>query len=246
MFNALFKQIQVTTGEVDSAKNVRELTDRPMHRWESALKFYSTILKLLLTLETLIREILNRGWANNAKLTHVYAAHWLKNNYPRDEYLMFAAIQYDFITEIVHFIKNTEFFETVEDVELNFKLLTVKKGECAKILKEFKEGKFVEWRGGGVEFNQQKWESMHQQVKDLYIDSWKERFDESNSFLIMFLFFSMTNFRSKVRSLDDTLHYGAEYIEMMKERFCRPVLWPLFRKNLANPFILYPLEILRS
>ena len=73
--NNLFKQIQVTTGEVSCVKDVIEVGNRPMHRWESSFKFYSTILKLPLSIETLIREVLNRGWANNAKLTNIYAAH---------------------------------------------------------------------------------------------------------------------------------------------------------------------------
>ena len=104
--NDLFKSLQVTTGEVSELKDALEMGDRPMHRWESSLKFYSTIMKLPFSIETLIREVLNRGWANNAKLTNVYAAHWLKEKYPRDEYLMFVAMQYDFISEVVHFIND--------------------------------------------------------------------------------------------------------------------------------------------
>ena len=92
----------------------------------------------------------------------------------------------------------------VEDTELNFKLLTVKKGACGKLMKEFKEGKFMEWRGGGDEFDVQKWECMHDQLKGLYLESWAVCFDDSNSLLRVFLFFSMNNFRSKVRNLNDT------------------------------------------
>ena len=77
---------------------------------------------------------------------------------------------------------------------MNFKLLTVKKGACGKLMKEFKEGKFMEWGGGGEEFDVQKWECMHDQLKGLYLESWAVCFDDSNSLLRVFLFFSMNNF----------------------------------------------------
>ena len=48
----------------------------------------------------------------------------------------------------------------VEDAELNFELFTPKKGECGKMMR-VKEGKFVEWSGGGEEFDESKWEAMH-------------------------------------------------------------------------------------
>ena len=101
--NQLFKEVQAMTGDVDGEP--LELGNRPMHRWESTQKFYSTVKKLALSLETFIRELLNRGWANDAKLTNIYAAHWLREKFPTDDYMMFLAIQLDFVSEVVHFIK---------------------------------------------------------------------------------------------------------------------------------------------
>ena len=115
---------------------------------------------------------------------------------------MFVAILSDFVSEVVHFIKNTEFvdndlavyFELVEDVNLNFQMLTPKKGECGKMVEEFKEGRYVECSGGGCELDERKWFTMHNEIKALFLESWEERIDESNSKLHMFLFFSMNNF----------------------------------------------------
>ena len=92
---------------------------------------------------------------------------------------MFVAIQSDFVSEVVHFIKNTEFvdndlavyFELAEDVNLNFQMLTPKKGECGKMMKEFKEGRYVEWSGGGCEFDERKWFTMHNEIKALFLES---------------------------------------------------------------------------
>ena len=222
--------INSTTGDVEEGKQL-EIGNCPMHRWESTLKFYDSVKKLSLSLETFIQELLNRGWANDAKLPTTYAANWLKDKYPTDEYMMFVAIQSDFVSEVVHFIKNTEFvdndlavyFELVEDVNLNFQMLTPKKGECGKMMKEFKEGRYVEWSGGGCEFDERKWFTMHNEIKALFLESWEERFDESNSKLCMFLFFSMNNFRQHVQCIEDVLTYGQEYIDLMKEMYCNPV-----------------------
>ena len=84
-------------------------------------------------------------------------------------------------------------------------------------------GKFEDWEGGGVDFDQSRWEAMHLEIKELFLTSWRERFDDSNSKLKMFLFFSMNNFREHVQCLDDVLEYGSEYVEMMKAHFCQPV-----------------------
>lgn len=48
-------------------------------------------------------------------------------------------------------------------------------------MKEFEDGKFKEWSGGELEFDEEKWESMHQQLKDFNHESWKE-----SSFLRIF------------------------------------------------------------
>ena len=91
------------------------------------------------------------------------------------------------------------------------------------MMKKFKEGRYVEWSGGGCEFDERKWFTMHNEIKALFLESWEERFDESNSKLRMFLFFSMNNFRQHVQCIEDVLTYGQEYIDLMKEMYCNPV-----------------------
>ena len=89
---------------------------------------------------------------------------------------------------------------------------------------EFRNGgKFEFWEGGGVDFDESRWEAMHSEVKELFLASWSGRFDDSSSKLKMFLFFSMNNFREHVQCIDDVLEYGAEYVEVMKAHFCHQV-----------------------
>ena len=109
--NDVFKATQVAVGYVEKAKDVIELGNRPMFRWESSLKFYRTVKKLAISLEAFINDIIGRGWANDAKLTNVYAAHWLSEKFATADYMMFMSIQIDFLGEVVGFIKNTEFVD---------------------------------------------------------------------------------------------------------------------------------------
>ena len=110
--NQLFKGSQIATGDVTSESEVLEMGSRPMHRWESTLKFYNTVIRLALSLETFMNDIITRGWAKDAKLTNIYAVHWLKVRFPTADYMMFASIQMDFVSVVLSFIKNTEFVDS--------------------------------------------------------------------------------------------------------------------------------------
>ena len=89
-FEVLFKECHIQTGEAQAWKGGEPvaLSDRPMHRWESTLKFERKILKLL----------------QSNKQTTIYPANWLRKKFPHVNYLVTLAVEADILEILVNFI----------------------------------------------------------------------------------------------------------------------------------------------
>ena len=109
MVTDLFKECQVSTGDAcqfKAGKPVR-MCDRPVHRWESTLKFNSKLLKLALSIESFLAKIKERGWANNPNQSTIYPANRLSRKFPKPEFLLAIAIETDMLEVLVNFTKQT-------------------------------------------------------------------------------------------------------------------------------------------
>ena len=79
-----------------------------MHWWESTLKFYTKLGKLLLSVENFLAEIDEQGLAKSTQQAFIYPAHFIKKNIIKEELLMTIATEIDVLEKFVHFTKQIE------------------------------------------------------------------------------------------------------------------------------------------
>ena len=122
----LFKKSQLQIQEANQFKGNKPTAfcDQPMHQWDSTLKFYTKLEKLLLLVENFLAEIDEQGLAKSPQQTLIYPAHFIKKNIIKEELLITIATEIDVLEKFVHFTKQIEytnhevslFLEQTEDV----------------------------------------------------------------------------------------------------------------------------------
>ena len=208
-FSDQFKTCQENTGEAVQFKAGKavEISDRPMNRWESTLKFNSKTLKLLRSIESFMAVIIQRKWATNAKNSHTYAVHWLSKRFTKPKYLITMATETDILEILVTFIKETEYTNTdvihyqgcVDDASLELADLLTTPGPNYLLMEARLEGRLSEWAGEGT---REEWRDMREESVQIYRQHFSERFkSEEDQKLTMFGFFSMREFRTYVLTL---------------------------------------------
>ena len=233
-FTDLFKECQVLTGDARQFKAGKpvEMCDRPMHRWESTLKFNSKLLKLALSIESFLAEVKERGWANNPNQSTIYPANWLSRKFPTPEFLLAIAIETDMLEVLVIFMKQTEYadndpasvFEHIEDVVLDLKNLQNNKGENYRnVLKELASGRLSNWDRAGTDLKEGDWDVVYHETFELHLKQWEERFQDAQGKMNMFLLFSMREFRREVSNIGNAESFGDKYVDELSEFFCKQV-----------------------
>ena len=134
-FEDLFKKSQLQTEEANQFKGNKPAAfcDRPMHQWESTLKLYTKLQKLLLSVENFLAEIDEQGLAKNTQQTLIYPAHFMKKNIIKEELLITIATEIDVLQKFVHFIKQIEY--TDHDVSLFLEQIEDVRGDLSRLLR---------------------------------------------------------------------------------------------------------------
>ena len=229
-FEDLFKESQLQTFESKVFKGGQPvvMSDRPMHRWESTLKFDLKLERLLLSTENFLSEIESRGWAKDAKQKKIYPANFLMKKFPTDEFLVTMAVETDVLEILIHFVKNTEFadqdmslfMEQVEDVSLELEGLSTSPGTHSRnIVTRLLTGDLKEWHNNDVDEETMK--EWHCESIDLFLLFWKERFGECGV-LDMFKYFSISLFRKTVASIEDAQNFGKIFETKLANYYCEP------------------------
>ena len=189
-FEDLFKKSQLQTQEANQFKGNKPAAfcDQPMHQWESTLKFYTKLEKLLLSVENFLTEIDEQGLAKNTQQTLIYPAHFIKKNIIKEELLIIIATEIDALEKFVHFTKQIEytdhdpslFLEQIENVHGDLSRLLRRPGKHFKMMTErLVNDDLKAWHA--LEGNQLKEEELrdlnHESVQ-LYIKLWDERFPD--------------------------------------------------------------------
>lgn len=233
-FEDLFKQCQVQTQESKQFKSNKPVTlsDRPMNRWESTLKFNRKILKLLLSIESFLAEIKERRWAENAKQTQIFPANYLRKKFPKVKYLLTIATETDILEILVGFILKTEFIdndlmtylEAIEDVELDLNNLLHRPGKnVKKMINNFLHGDLNDWLDPEEdECDENSLIELHDESIQLFIDLWRTRFEDKGK-SEMFLFFSMKLFKQDVTTLIEANQFGKEHETQLIKYYCEEV-----------------------
>ena len=200
-FEDLFKKSQLQTQEANQFKGNKPAVfcDRTMHWWESTLKFYTKLEKLLLSVENFLAETDKQHLAKNTLQTLIYPVHFIKKNIIKKELLIRIATEIDVLEMFVHFTKQIEytdhdvslFSERTEDVSGDLSKLLRRPGKHFKMMTErLVNGNLKAWHA--LEGNQLKEEELrdlnHESVQ-LYIKLWDERFPDRKGQLKMFLLF---------------------------------------------------------
>ena len=202
------------------------MSSKPMHRWESTLKFDLNCEKLFLSTETFLAEVHERRWATNAKQTKIFPANYLMQQFPKDEFLVTISIKTDVLEVFIHFVKNTEFsdhdmslyMEQVEDVNLELKSLEKTPGRhTRRMITRLLTGDLKQWHNS--ELNEEDMKEWHEESISLFRRFWDERFGEKG-LLEMFSFFSISLLRKTVSSIDEAQTFGQTYEEMLVSYYC--------------------------
>lgn len=247
----LFLRCQESTGESQQFKANKPvcLGDRPMHRWESSLKFNTKLMKLLLTVEAYLAEIKVRNIANNAKLTKIYTAHYIAKKFMKPYFLITLAMETDLLDILVSFIKNTEFtdndlvhfLDESENVTLDLMELKFEKGYTNSMINRITNGDLRHIEGGGDALDIKYWKSIFAATITTNVANWKERFADKT--LSMYLIFSMSKFRKLVgTNLERWELFAAEPTDKLVNYFCKEVTFTAtYPEDKGKVFVAAPL-----
>ena len=227
-FEDLFKECQRHTFESKVFKDEEPvvMSNRPMHRWESTLKFDLNLEKLLLSTENFLSEVHERRWATNANQTKIYPANYLMKKFPKDEFLVTMAIETDVLEVLIHFVKNTEFadqdlslfMDQVEDVNLELRALEAAPGiHTRNIITRLMTGDLKNWHD--EEIDEETMKDWHTESIGLFRKCWDERFGDCGV-LEMFKFFSISLFQKSVSSIEEAHDFGMKFEEQLADYYC--------------------------
>ena len=239
-FETLFKECHIQTGEAQAWKGGEPvaLSDRPMHNWESTLKFERKILKLLQSTEAFVAEIKERGWVKNSKQTTIYPANWLRKKFIQVSHLVTLAGEADILEILDNFIQQTKFVDNdiltyleCVDVTIDLKNLHNKAGKHSKkLLNELLKGELQEWlRKTDYPDNQSQFDEkglmmLYQESVSLYHNIWGSYFENSIR-SDMYTIFSMKMFKKEVKSLNETTNFGAQQEKDLINHFSNEVMF---------------------
>ena len=232
-FDDLFKKSQIHTQEASQFKANKPvaLCDRPMHRWESTLKFYLKLEKVLLSVENFLAEIDEQGMAKDPKRTHIFPHHYIKRKITTDEFLITMAVDIDVLKILVNFTKMTEFIdhdvslflEQIDDVALDLKNMIKYPGaHFTEMSERLLTGDLKSWHTN-EEHDEEFYRAWGRETIEAYISSWEDRFpDGMQEQLLMFRLFSMRDFRNNVGSDEEADNYGEDYEKEIAAVYCNP------------------------
>ena len=205
-FEDLFKKSQLQTQEVKQFKGNKPAAfcDGPMHWWESTLKFYTKLKKLLLSVENCLAEI-------DEDKPRIPNKHLLTQfiSLKRILLLITVATEIDVLEKFVHFTNQVGytdhdvslFLEQIEDVHGDLSRLLRRPGKHFKMMTErLVNGDLKVWHPvvcdiASVAWNQLKEEELRDLKCVAVFKLWDAGFPDRKRQLKMLLLFSMETFR---------------------------------------------------
>ena len=246
----LFTEVQQTLKET---QYIYEFPARPMFRWESERNSLRIVMKLFETIKQFLEEIQRLRWDSDFSRKHLRAVPFLLRQAISCKFLLYCALKLDLLDILVPFTKFMEktdvdvceYLDAVKNVKAKLKLIVVRNGgeNYRQMVKNLDDPNFKLRNWPGVyEFSE------HQSVEDSYtkmletstwkmVDSFDDLFSQDSlSYVQMFSFFSMNQFRREVCTISQAEDYCIKYRDPLVSFFCNPVEFTAKWKEPASEY----------